>query len=238
MPAIPRRAPPIEAAPLQARAPKRFLRLPLPTDNPRFLLDLAPHKSVIGQGDEARSIFIVLDGEVMMSKLLSDGRRQIVEVLGRGGVFGLTTTAFHDASVETLGRARIVAYDPLVVEASVQLTAEVARALSAQVFELHRHMLLLGRMSARERVASYLFGLTFGRGRDLDAEVAHESVTVRLPMRRADLADYVGLTTETVSRAFGELRKLGLIAYVRPDRVEVVEPARLARLAGFTPRTH
>jgi CRP-like cAMP-binding protein len=218
-------------------APPRGFRFPvqITTDAPRSVLDLASSETVIDQGDQARSVFMIGDGEVMVSRQLADGRRQIVEILGAGGVFGVTSTSFHDASVETLCRAHIRAYDPMVIETSVRLRTEVAEALVTQLSDLHRHVVLLGRMSATEKVASYLSGLTFGRGWDLRARAPGGTMTVRLSMRQGDLADYLGLTSETVSRTFSGLRRLGVIAYTKPDLIDIVEPGRLVRLTGFLP---
>ena len=124
----------------------------------------APRTLIFLEGDNAESVFRVADGLVMLYKLLPDGRRQVVELLGKGDVFGFSRFPVRDCSAETLMATNCVVFDRNYVERSPALAREWNARLYAQLCALHEHVMLLGRKSAMERVASFLIRCVPGRG--------------------------------------------------------------------------
>ena len=186
----------------------------------------AQHATIFFEGDSADTICQVVDGAVMLYKLLPDGRRQVVELLGPGDIFGFAQGSYRDASAETLTAARIRNYDRRGAEKSCGFQRLLARQMLAQLEAMHDHAVLLGRKSAMERVASFLLQLACER------RATDERPVVRLPMTRQEIADYLGLTIETVSRSFSELKRRGLIALEKQDRVRIVDVEAMNGIAG------
>ncbi len=162
---------------------------------------------IFGEGEAAEFLYRVVSGAVRTYRILSDGRRQIGEFHLPGDIFGLEAGSEHLMSAEALTRTEVLVYRRTAVFALAVRRPAVAQALwGATARDLERaqaHLMLLGRKSACERVASFLLAL---------AERQVSGSEVNLPMSRQDMADYLGLTIETVSRAFTQLQADGLIA--------------------------
>ena len=166
---------------------------------------LAAGQTLILEGDEAGHAFIVIKGLVRLYKLLPDGRRQITRFLFESDFHGLvleeTCTDSAEAVTETVvcrwPRAKLTQLCTEYPKLERRLLCEASNELMAA----QEQMLLLGRKTASERLASFL-----------DALMSRQAAgTVHLPMPRTDIADYLGLTVETVSRTFTKLRKSGVI---------------------------
>jgi len=194
----------------------------------------AAHTLIFLEGDRAQRVFQVLDGVVMLYKLLADGRRQVVELLGAGDIFGLAHHPVYDCSAESLIPCSIVSYDRIAFERSPELILTLNRCLQAQIWALREHAMLLGRKSALERVASFLMRYVPDRGTHAcPGPHGHGDVAdVHLTMTRQEIADYLGLTIETVSRAFSELRRRGVLATDKPEEVRINDVCRICRLTG------
>ena len=108
------------------------------------------------QGDLVDCIYQITSGAVMLSKLLPDGRRQIVELLGPGDVFGCSLVPVQGCSAETLSKTTCVAFDRLRIERSPALTREHNARLYAQLCTLQEHVPLLGSKTGTERMADCL----------------------------------------------------------------------------------
>ena len=183
----------------------------------------APGEEIYAQEEAPDPIYRVVTGAVRTSHLLMDGRRQIGDFYYEGDVFGVETADLHRFSAEALTNCQIA-----VVRRSGSAafdSGKVDRLLwSATATELARtqgHMLLLTRTTACERVARFLI--------EIADRFRGESVT--LPMSRQDMADYLGLTIETVSRTMSRFRRLGLIDLVGRHDVALREVARLQAMA-------
>jgi CRP-like cAMP-binding protein len=179
-------------------------------------------------------IYELIDGEVMLYKLLSDGRRQVVELIGPGNVFGFSAIPIHECSAETLTAGHAVVYDRAVVERSPDLFRLLSARLQAQFCALQEHTVLLGRKTALERVASFVMRCVPGRGGYgcPGPRSGGNSINVKLGMTRQEIADYLGLTIETVSRAFSELRRRGIVTIDRQEQVFVNDICRICKLTG------
>jgi CRP-like cAMP-binding protein len=198
-------------------------------------LRYAPRALIFLEGDQANGVFQVVDGAVMLYKLLPDGRRQVVELLGVGDVFGLSPLPVYDCSAESLAETNVVTYDRAAVERAPGFLLKLCVRVNAQLCMLHDHAMLLGRKSALERVASFVmrcvpgrggYGCTGPRGKE-------DHATVQLGMTRQEIADYLGLTLETVSRAFSELRRRGVVAIEKQDAIRVNDVCAVCRLTGM-----
>jgi CRP-like cAMP-binding protein len=212
----------------------REARVPEPLGRASRRFDVGTRRQIIQEGDHARFVFLIVEGSAIVSKLLPDGRRQIVELIGPGDVFGFTTSRTHDCSVETLTATRLVAYDRSALENSPALQWLIAERLKAQLCALHDHAVLLGRKSAVERVATFLMRLLAARGGPgcIGPQPSSDRAQVGVPLTRQDIADYLGLTLETVSRAFSALKRLGVLSYGRHDTVTICDVCSLCRLTG------
>jgi len=188
--------------------------------------------TIVDEGDNAASVYEILDGGVILFKLLADGRRQIIELLGVGDVFGFAAGQTFDVTAEALTPVRLAVFDRKAAEADSEVRDRLFNRLRAQMCALHDHALLLGRKSAQERVATYLLRLVPGYSGFGCIGGTNGSVRVRLAMTRQEIGDYLGLTIETVSRAFSSLRRDGVIAYSKQDEVAVPNICRLCRLTG------
>jgi CRP/FNR family nitrogen fixation transcriptional regulator len=190
--------------------------------------------TIVDETQPARCSYMILEGSVMISKMLPDGRRQIIELLGPGDVFGITTTGFHESAAETLTPVRVAAYDRAGLARDSALQLVFAERLKNQICALHDHAMLLGRKTARERVATFLMRLIPGRGGSgcLGPRAEADRCRVTVALTRQEIADYLGLTLETVSRAFSQLKREGVLAYGHHDLVTVTDVCRLCRETG------
>lgn len=187
-------------------------------------MDFAAGEEIYGQEEAADLIYHVVKGSIRTSHLLADGRRQIGDFYYEGDVFGVETGPAHRFSAEALTacevmvvkRAGSVAFEPGRVEKLVWAATaiELARAQT--------HMLLLGRATACERVARFL----------LDMADRFRGDLVTLPMSRQDMADYLGLTIETISRMLGRLQADGVVEFVGCRHFRVRHRGGLMKLAA------
>ena len=182
---------------------------------------------LFSEGDVATSIHRVVDGTVRVYKLLPDGRRQIVGFMQAGDLMGLTAGACHLYSAEAVTTCTLQRIPRNRIDALMDAQPSVARRLhqltAAELIAAQDHMLLLGRKTAVERVASFLLVLA-GRSRCGGKKV-------KVPMSRTDIADHLGLTTETVSRAFSKLKTTGQIRLLEGGAVEIVDRECLTETA-------
>jgi CRP-like cAMP-binding protein len=193
-----------------------------------------PRTLIFLEGDDAESVFRVVDGLVMLYKLLPDGRRQVVELVGKGDVFGFSRFPVRDCSAETLMATHCVVFDRSYVERSPSLAREWNARLYAQLCALHEHVMLLGRKSAMERMASFLLRCVPGRGEPgcPGPQKAEDRAFIRLTMTRQEIGDFLGLTIETVSRLLGRLRRRGVVSMGKLDEIHVHDVCQLCRLTG------
>jgi CRP/FNR family transcriptional regulator len=191
---------------------------------------LAPRQSVFCEGDRADSVYEVVRGMLKLFKLLPDGRRQITGFLSRGHLLGLAHDERYLYTAEAVTEVALCRYPRAQFDRLIDEVPSFARRLLAATCDELRaaqdQMLLLGRMGAAEKVASFLLAMAERRasGEDDDNEIL-------VPMARNDIADYLGLTTETVSRALTQLKREGVIAISTPSHIVLRDRERLSQLA-------
>lgn len=178
-----------------------------------FLAD----QEVFADGDSADVFFKVVSGTVRTCKFLSDGRRQIEAFYGPGEVFGFEADGVRRVSAEAVNECNLVAYRRRSVEAAMKDDGELARQLLTYALhsatDAQAHALLLGRRAAAEKVAVFLLEWSVRSG---------GARAVTLPMSRQDIADYLGLTIETVSRTLSQFERHGVIAIPNARQIRVL----------------
>jgi CRP-like cAMP-binding protein len=179
---------------------------------------------IYGEGEEADYIYRVISGAVRTYKVLADGRRQVGGFYLPGDMFGLEPGEEHAFSAEAITESKVLVIKRSAVTSLAERDSEVARQLwSLTARELRRvqdHILLLIK-SAHERVAAFLLEM---------AERVSGDNAVDLPMSRQDIADYLGLTIETVSRTLTHMESLATIEVPSSRRIVLRNRAALNRL--------
>lgn len=186
--------------------------------------------TVFREGDPADHVYSIATGAVKLYKLLSDGRRQIIGFLFSGEMFGLGLDNGYAYTAETVTQSQLCRFTHRKLDSLLGDIPKLERKMfSMTVKDLvaaQEQMLLLGRKTAREKVATFLLKLS------QRAEVQGAPASpVALPMSRADIADYLGLTIETVSRTFTQLKRDGIIGLPASGHVVLTDAAALRELA-------
>lgn len=191
----------------------------------------APGQSVFFEGDPADLLFNVKLGVVKLYKLLIDGRTQITGFLFPGDFLGLALLNKYTYSAEAVSAAELCRFPRVEFEALLArfpaLERELLGQASNEIAAAQDQMLLLGRKTAQERLATFLLLMQKRAPSPTDAD------TVILPMSRQDIGDYLGLTIETVSRTVTRLKKSGAIELPDPNRVIIRDAEELTDLAGI-----
>lgn len=185
--------------------------------------------TLFSQGDEAISVYNVTEGMARLYKLLPDGRRQIIGFALPGDFLGLSLADRFSFSADAVDDMRICRFQRTRFSSHLDEKPHLLRRLheiaSNELMIAQDQLVVLGRRSAEERVAVFLLAL-----RKRFAVIHHLSPTVPLPMSRQDIADYLGLTIETVSRTFSKFFKEKSLLNV-PDGVRILNLERLTELA-------
>lgn len=191
-------------------------------------------QSIITEGDAATRIFNLRHGVACVFKLLPDGRRQVTGFLYPGDFLGVTfnTGATYGYGAEALTPCALRAWPRGVLERLFDETPGMRRLFLAEMAdeltEAQDRMLLLAHRSAEERVATFL--LTMARRQAKATGLRVE--TVEIPMRWADIADYLGTTAETVSRTLSTLRDRGILNTGKRGEIGILGWAQLEAIAG------
>jgi CRP/FNR family nitrogen fixation transcriptional regulator len=185
------------------------------------------NEEVFGEGEAAISVYRVLKGVVRIFRILADGRRQIVEFFLPGDVFGLEAGDEHRASAEAVVDCEVVCIRrSQLMQRAMADGASGHKLWALSLHHLRRsqeHMLVLGRKTACERLGWFIM--------DMCARIPAPD-KVDLPMSRQDIADYLGLTIETVSRTMTQLQDDRVIALPSSRQVVVRDRHALADLAA------
>ena len=165
-------------------------------------------EEIYGEDEPAEYVYQVISGAVRSYKLLSDGRRQIGSFHLPGDVFGLESGSVHRLAAEAIIDTTVRLVKRRSLEQAASIDVAVARKLwtmtAGDLRHAEDHMLLLGRKTAMERVATFLL--------EMDRRLAVAGM-MALPMCRRDIGDYLGLTLETVSRALSQLQSQGILGF-------------------------
>ncbi len=189
-----------------------------------------PGTTFIQEGDPASHFFNISAGTVRMYKLLPDGRRQITGFSGVGHFLGLAVSDTYAFSAEAIDHVRFCKFSRARVRTLLDdypaMEKRLLAVASTELVAAQDQMLLLGRKTARERLASFL--MLQSRQGVMCQSYRHRFA---LPMSRGDIADYLGLTIETVSRTLTKLRSDGFIEIPSATEIAIRAPAALESLA-------
>jgi CRP/FNR family transcriptional regulator, anaerobic regulatory protein len=191
---------------------------------------LAPKATLFTQDEPAEFVYNLTAGLVRLYKLLPDGRRQIIGFALPGDFLGLALADHYGFSADTIEAVTVCRFSRHGFSAFVDTKPHLLRRMhefaTHELSLAHDQMVILGRRNAGERIASFLIGL-----RDRWSRLnGHSSVYIALPMSRQDIADFLGLTIETVSRTLNRLARDKSIVIV-PDGVRLLDVARIEGLA-------
>jgi len=182
---------------------------------------------IYGEGDTATAWYRVQAGVLRTCKLLPDGRRQVEDFLFPGDFFGLETRGEHSFAAEAVTSATVVRYSRPRLSAVAATDARVAtRLLDVTLTQLGKaqgRLMLLGRKNAEEKLATFLLEML---------EHSPDPKIVDLSMSRTDIADYLGLTIETVSRTFSILKREDIIALPSAQHVVILDREALEDMSG------
>lgn len=190
----------------------------------------AVREDIFLDGDDARHVFEVLDGIVCAYRILPDGERHIVSFYYPGDLIGNCSLATYAFCAQALTPVRVRRIPRSVIERSITQRPELAqRFLRLAALELaatRDHLLCLAAKSAEAKVAAFLLALS-----RRNEAVGEDPDRINLPMTRLDIADYLGLTIETVSRTLSKFKRQGSIGLPRANLVILKDIGGLARLA-------
>ncbi|WP_299784157.1 helix-turn-helix domain-containing protein [uncultured Roseobacter sp.] len=181
------------------------------------------------EGDPVVWLYQITTGVLRLTRLLEDGRRQVIAFGYPGDVVGFPAGGLHHTDCEVLVDARLQPYRRSALEngeGDPKLHQELLQAALREISAMQDHFMMLGQKSALEKVASFLCILSDRVGQDV---AGHRQV--ELPMSRADIADFLGLTTETISRTFTQLRKSETIAIDNIHTIIILRPKALLALS-------
>ena len=195
------------------------------------LRKLAPHSYLFNQYSEARGVYVLETGVIMIERSSAAGRRQILGFSYPGDFVGLTRDERFEYSVQSLTDVEIrefpIALFSQLTEESPQLKMNINRIGGSVFSHAIDHVFALGQKKAHERVCYLLQEINNRR-------LGPEDGLVELPMTRQDIADYLGLTMETVSRAMRKLKSDGIIDIEGNHRVRLLKPDLVAEMGSVT----
>ena len=197
---------------------------------------IGPRQILFQEGDDADNVYNILSGVLKLYKLLPDGRRQITGFVYQGDFLGVASVGVHSFSAEAISDVSLCRFPRRgLYKLFDRYPALQSRLLGIATDELtaaQDQMLLLGRKSAAEKLASFLLSLSRRMApRAAEIDDADIAGPVPVPMNRSDIADYLGLTVETVSRTLSRLKKAGHIAITDAHHITITQPGELRDIA-------
>jgi len=201
--------------------------IPAPLQAAGCVVEMGVGREIFAEGGDTETFYKVISGVVRTYRLLSDGRRQIEAFHTSGDVFGFEMGEERSLSAEAVNDCTMICYRRRNIECLAQkdhgVSQHLFRIAMQNLAEAQSHSLLLSRRGAVERVAAFLLAWSrqFGKAR-----------LIPLAMTRQDIADYLGLTIETVSRSLSQLERDGVIALPGIREVRLNDIAALQNLAA------
>ncbi len=177
---------------------------------------------VFDEGDDALYLYKLVSGSIRLARVMEEGYRQICDFILPGNMLGFAEDDVHEFSAQAIEDCVLVRYRRSDLASLLSEGGAFARDLqemtASGLFGAYEHMLRLRQRSARERILWFLQAMS---RRTRNPEILH------LPMSRCDIADYLGMAHETVSRVFTQLKKAGIIAEAAVNHIKILKPAAL-----------
>lgn len=188
----------------------------------RFYQRLNAGRHLFHEGDEAAHVYEVERGMLRLVRVMENGRRQIVAFALPGDVVGFPEGDLHHTDCDAITDCVVQAYRRSALDKCIsnpELHHRLTRAALHEICAMQDHFMMLSSKSAAEKIAAFLITLA-----DRIGEPGSDGIRVEIPMRRVDIADFLGLTTETVCRTFTQFRKAGLITLETAQQAIVTDP--------------
>lgn len=189
-----------------------------------------PRQMIAVEGEVSTAIHNITAGTVRLYRMLDDGRRQIIGFLFPGDFLGIEMTPQVQVSAEAIGETTACRFETAafarLINRKPHLLAKLHERTRHELTAAHDHVVALGRRTAEERIGWFLIWL-----RDRAATIDQPSRLIELPMSRQDIADFLGLTIETVSRTLTRLARERVIA-IEPHAIRLLDAGKMEQLAA------
>ncbi len=193
-------------------------------------------QNIITEGEPTDYFYDILSGYVALARNGNDGRRQILAFMGARQFLGAASTPNYPNLATALTKVEAICYPRSALEKALVSTPEFAsnfRLVLTRILEsAHDHVYTIGQRSAIERLASFLLYLRSNQAHFAPEGPRVKSTHIDLPMTRLDIADFLGLTIETVSRAFSAMKEKGLIKFTDSHSCDLVNLDKIRELGG------
>ena len=187
------------------------------------------NRNIFLQQDKSVNLFNITEGNVKIYQLLNDGRIQIIGFLYPGDFFGSYKNGKYNYSADAIGNVRVCAFDQekldKYIEKNMTLAKELLHLTSHELTLAQDRISVLGKFSATERLAKFIFNISEQRKR-----IGWKNNPISLPMTRQDIADYLGLTIETVSREFSKLKTSNIIKILNSKQIFISDFEKLSNI--------
>ena len=179
------------------------------------------------QQEQSKNLYNITKGNVKIYRLLSDGRIQIIGFLYPGDFFGSYKKEKYNYSAESIGDLRLCVFNQQslddYLEENMSLAKELLHMTSHELTLAQDRMMVLGKMNASERVAKFILNIS-----DQRLRIGWQNNPISIPMTRQDIADYLGLTLETISREFTKLKAANTIKFLTPKQIFITDRDKLS----------
>lgn len=189
-----------------------------------------PKETLFLENDHSVSAYTVTRGVLRLYRVFADGRRQVVGFMLPGDFIGIDSTGHHQFAADAVTQVSLCHYPKKEFTALLNEKPHLVRQLylttAQELLDARDHMMALGQRSAQEKVAWFLIHL-----RNRWARSQEPSDEIAIPMSRQDIADYLGMTIETVSRTLSKLARSGAIV-ILPHGVRLADSRKIERMAA------
>lgn len=191
---------------------------------------------LFSEGNKIDRLVDIISGTVSVSRFGLNGRRQILGFMGARQFLGAASTPRYPNSVKALTKVEAIVYPKEKVNSALATSPEFSahfRELLVKIIESRDdHIFTIGQRSAPERVASFLLHLRTNQARFAPGGPREKSQHIDLPMSRVDIGDYLGVSVETISRAFSWLKQKGMIDFSDSNHCEILQLDQIYKYGG------
>ena len=188
-------------------------------------------ETIFLQEEESRNLYNITEGNIKIYQMLSDGRIQIIGFLYPGDFFGSYKKGKYNYSAESIGDVKLCVFKQEVLdnylEKNMNLAKELLHMTSHELTLAQDRIGVLGKLNANQRMAAFILNVSKQRAR-----IGWQDNPISLPMMRQDIADYLGLTLETVSREFTKLKTSNLIKVLSSSQIYLRDKAGLSVISS------
>lgn len=190
-------------------------------------IEFQDKKAIFLQEEQSKNLYNITKGNVKIYRLLTDGRIQIIGFLYPGDFFGSYQKGKYNYSAESIGDLRVCVFKQSslddYLEKNMKLAKELLHMTSHELTLAQDRMMVLGKMNASERVVKFILNISNQRLR-----IGWQNNPISIPMTRQDIADYLGLTLETISREFTKLKTANVIKFLSSKQIYITDRDKLS----------